>query len=98
MIKYSSFSCSPHFFYFILFILFHPIVRYPLKYQENTVNVISSDPPCKMAMPDSQLHPLKLCLIKYGSVTFCQVQIHLVHFRQVQIRLVQVRLDNILPR
>ena len=49
-----------------------------------------------MALPDSQLHPLKLCLIKYGSVTFCQEQIRLVHFRLVQIRLVQVRSDNIL--
>ena len=30
-----------------------------------TVSVISSDPPWKMAMPDLQRYPLKLCLIKY---------------------------------
>ena len=28
-------------------------------------SVISSDPPCKVAMPDSQRYTLKLCLIKY---------------------------------
>ena len=32
---------------------------------KGTVNVISSDPPCKDAFPDSQRCPEKLCLIGY---------------------------------